>query len=344
MTGSLARRPVTSATTASGPWLLSERADFWVASAGGGALLIVLALVLLGRGDRELSVADVLLGELHLGATYDAIVRRRLWRRMPLDVVAMPLAIVVATYVLLLNDGALLVTTAILYVGAWHRGRQSLGIARHYQRRAGGPVSSLHRWLLPTSCYLPMMAAVAYYTSTAATHEGQAFHGLSLDAEVLWGLASGAGASVVAYLVWTIGRTAAPGSGRQNSIGHAVVVHPGERWLVLANALGFGSAYVLGAWTSSFVLVLAIHHEVQYLYFTYALARRADVPGAERVAREVRRLSRFTLWPAVGLTSWVMCTVSGLGVLDPFLSAGLLGHYWLDGRIWTARARRPVRP
>lgn len=164
-----------SATFPYGPWLLSERADFWVASAGGGAFLIVIAVVLLWRGDRELSAADVLLGELHLGATYEAIVRRRLWRRMPLDVVAIPLGIVAVTCILLLTDGALIVTTAILYLGAWHRGRQSLGIARHYQQRAGGPVSSLHCWLLPTSFYLPMMAAVAYYTSTAETHEGAAF-------------------------------------------------------------------------------------------------------------------------------------------------------------------------
>jgi hypothetical protein len=320
-----------SATSLCGPWLLSERADFWVASAGGGALLIVIALVLLWRGDRELSAADVLLGELHLGATYDAIVRRRLWRRMPLDVLAIPVAIGVVTYFLMLNDGALLVTTAILYFGAWHRGRQSLGIARHYQRRAGGPVSSLHRWLLPTSFYLPMIAAVAYYTSTAGTHEGAAFHALSLGPELLWWLASGAAASVVAYLLCTTGRTA------------GAAIHPCEQWLVLANALGFGSAYVLGAWSSSFVLVLAIHHEVQYLYFTYALARRADADAAQGVTWEVRRLARFAVWPAIGLTSWAMCTVAGLGVLEPLLTAGLLGHYWLDSRIWTARARRPAR-
>ena len=75
------------------PWLLSERADFWIVSAGGGALLIVLALLLLWWGDRELSAADIVLGELHLGATYEVVVRRRLWRRMPLDVLAIPLAI-----------------------------------------------------------------------------------------------------------------------------------------------------------------------------------------------------------------------------------------------------------
>jgi len=306
-------------------WLLSERADFWVVTAGGGVFLIVMALVLLGLGDRELSMADLLLGELHLGATYDAIVRRRLWRRMPIDVLAIPLAILVASYLLLLNDGALLVTTVILYFGAWHRGRQSLGIARYYQRRAGSPVSSLHRGLLSTAFYLPMIAAVAYYTSTAPTHEGEPFHGLSLGPEVLWTLACAAAVSVVAYLVWTTGRA------------EAARVHPCERWLVLANTLGFGSAYVLGAWASSFILVLAIHHEVQYLYFTYAVTRRAQAPGEQP---EVRRLARFALWPTIGLTSWAICKASGLAALEPFLTAGLLGHYWLDGRIWTSRARR----
>ena len=57
-------------------------------------------------------------------------------------------------------------------------------------------------------------------------------------------------------------------------------VHPAERWLVLANAVAFGSAYVAGAWSAAFILVLALHHEVQYLYFTYALVRQADGTGA----------------------------------------------------------------
>jgi hypothetical protein len=306
-------------------WLLSERADFWVVSAGGASLLVVMALVLFWHGARELNAADLLLSELHLGATYEAIVRRRLWRRMPLDVLAVPLAIVVATYALELNGWTRLVTTAILYLGAWHRGRQNLGIARHYQRRAGGPVSRWHRWLLLAAFYLPMIAAVAYFTATSPTHEGEPFHGLPLHPAILWGLGILAAASVVAYLGWTIGRTG---------------VHPGERWLVLAHAMAFGSAYVLGAWTVSFVLVLAVHHEVQYLYFTYAVARRAGADRGQGVAAELRRLAHFAVWPAIGLASWAACTFSGAAVLLPFLTAGLLGHYWLDGRIWTARARR----
>jgi hypothetical protein len=90
----------------------------------------------------------------------------------------------------------------------------------------------------------------------------------------------------------------------------------------------------------SFVLVLAIHHEVQYLYFTYAVARKAEIPGGPAFVPEIRRLARFAVWPAIGLASWAACAYSGIEALQPFLIAGLLGHYWLDGRIWTARARR----
>jgi hypothetical protein len=300
-----------------------------------------LGLVLLWHGSRELDAADVLLSELHLGATYDAIVRRRLWRRMPLDVLAVPLAIVAATYALVLNGWPLLVTTTILYLGAWHRGRQNLGIARYYQRRVGGPVSSRHWWLLQAAFYLPMIAGVAYYTSTSPTHEGEAFHGLSLEPGILWGLGVMAAASIAVYLGWTIGRTATLVEGPRAAPGRpAAVVHPGERWLVLANAAAFGSAYVLGAWTASFVLVLALHHEVQYLYFTYALARRDESSRGQGLFPELRRLARFAVWPAIGLASWAVCAFSGFDALLPFLTGGLLGHYWLDGRIWTARARR----
>ena len=322
-------------------WLFSERADFWLATAGGGTLLVVMGLVLVWHGDRELDMADLLLSELHLGATYDAIVRRRLWYRMPVDVLLVPLAILAATYALLLNGWPVLLTTTILYLGAWHRGRQSLGIARYYQRAAGGPAPAHHRWLLAMAFYAPMVAALAYYTSTAPAHEGEAFHGLSLDSGILWGLGGLAVASVAGYLAWTVGRTAAIGAGPETSAGRAaLVVHPGERWLVLANALAFGSAYVLGAWTVSFVLVLAVHHEVQYLYFTYAMARRDEKSGRRGLVPELRRLVRFAVWPAIGLASWAACTFSGVDALLPFLTAGLLAHYWLDGRIWTARARR----
>ena len=102
-------------------------------------LVLAIALVLQWHGDRELGMADLLLAELHLGATYDAVVRGRLWRHMPVEVVAVPLAITAATYALMFGGGSVLVTTAVLYLAAWHRGRQNLGIARYYHSHYRAP-------------------------------------------------------------------------------------------------------------------------------------------------------------------------------------------------------------
>ena len=95
------RRPATCGSSPSA-------ADFWVACAGGASLLVAMGLALLLLGDRQLSAADLLLSELHLGATYDAVWRRRLWRRMPFDVFVVPLAILVATYALAMSDRPLI--------------------------------------------------------------------------------------------------------------------------------------------------------------------------------------------------------------------------------------------
>ena len=148
----------------------------------------------------------------------------------------------------------------------------------------------------------------------------------SLDVAILWGFGALAIASLVAYLAYTVRCRGC--------------VHPGERWLVVANALAFGSAYVLGAWTVSFILVLALHHEVQYLYFTYAMARRSSVERLPDRRAELQLIASFAVWPIIGLASWAACKFSDLPWLAPFLVGGLLCHYWLDSRIWTARARR----
>ncbi len=304
-------------------WLLTETGDFWFVCAGGGVLLIALALALHWLGDRQLGAADIILGELHLGATYDAVIRNRLWRRMHWEVIAVPLCILAATYALMLGGYEIWVTTAALYFAAWHRGRQNLGIARYYQARSGGALSAWHSGLFQAAIYSPMIAGVAYFTSTSPTHEGDEYVGLWLDDEILWMLGSFAIASVAAYFAY--------------AMRHRERVHAGERSLVAANAIAFGSAYVLGAWTVGFVLVLALHHEIQYLYFTYAIARK---PAPVGTRSDFRFLASFAFWPLVGLATWAVCKFSELEILVPFLVGGLLCHYWLDSRIWTARARR----
>src|SRR5262249_21754293 len=92
-------------------WLISERADFWLASAGAsGGLWAGLALIVFG-GDRELDWIDLVFSELHLGATYGEIIGGRLWRRLPADVLVVPLGILAATYVLAINSQWVLLTS-----------------------------------------------------------------------------------------------------------------------------------------------------------------------------------------------------------------------------------------
>lgn len=307
-------------------WLISRRGDFWLACAGGGSLLLAMALVLRWYGDRELDAADLLLSELHLGATYDAVIRGRLWRRMPFDVVAIPLAIVAATFAFMLGEQTTVITTVALYLAAWHRGRQNFGIARFYQVRMGGAYSTAHELLFRAAIYMPMAAGVAYFTNTSFLHEGQQYLSLDIDPEFIRALGMLAVASLVAYVAFTVR--------------HREHFHPGERWLVLANALAFGSAYVLGAWSVSFILVLVVHHEVQYLYFTYAMARQSVSPRLGAITAELKLMASFVVWPAIGLAIWALSQRSEAAWLPAFLMSGLLCHYWLDGRIWTKRARR----
>ncbi len=215
-----------------------------------------------------------MLSEFHLGATYDAILRRRLWHHRQFDVLLIPLVILVLTYAFSLGGQTILLTSIAMYAAVWHRGRQSLGVARFYQRGMGGPVSRTHEVLFRGAIYLPMLAAVLAYTQLAPEeYEGEPYIALSVGAEITWTVGLGAVLWVIAYFAWTLRQSRAdrvtftPGKTE-------IRIHPGEWWVVLAHGVAFGSGYVLGASNVSFLLVLAVHHEVQYLYFTYAMARR----------------------------------------------------------------------
>ena len=122
-------------------------------------MLAALAVIAL-YGDRELDWLDLVFSELHLGATYGAIVRRRLWRHRQVDVLVVPLAILALTYAFSMSGQTMLLTSIAMYAAVWHRGRQSLGVARFYQRGMGGPVSRAHHWLFRGAIYLPMVAGM----------------------------------------------------------------------------------------------------------------------------------------------------------------------------------------
>jgi hypothetical protein len=145
------------------PWLFSRRADFWLACGGAPVGLVAAMVLIFLHGDRELDALDFVLSEFHLGATYDAVIRRRLWRHRQVDVVVVPLVILALTYVFSLSGQTILLTSIAMYAAVWHRGRQSFGVARFYQRGVGGPVSRTHDVLFRGAIYLPMFAAALAY-------------------------------------------------------------------------------------------------------------------------------------------------------------------------------------
>jgi len=341
-------------------WLLSRRADFWLACGGASLGLLAAILVIFCHGDREFDALDFVLSEFHLGATYDAVLRRRLWRHRRVDVLLIPLLILLLTYALSMGGQTILLTSIAMYAAVWHRGRQSLGVARFYQRQVGGPVSRAHDVLFRGAIYLPMLAGALAYTHLAPTdYEGKPYFALDGGAEITSLIGFAAAFWVIAYFVFMRSQThnGRLGSAHQTRGLH---VHPGEYWVVLAHAIAFGSAYALGASNASFLLVLAVHHEVQYLYFTYAMVRRRESFRTVHTAAidpatkdldlrlscedgrglriELKRAATFLVWPVIGFVGAVVGGWSELEWLAPLGMGGLFCHYWLDGRIWTRQS------
>jgi hypothetical protein len=336
--------------------LFSCRADFWLASGGASLGLLAASLLLFLRGDRELDALDIVLSELHLGATYHAIVQRRLWRKRRGDVVVVPIAILALTYWLSMSGQTILLTSIAMYAAVWHRGRQNFGVARFYQRAIGGPTSRTHDILFRGAIYLPMFAAMFAYTHLSPTeYDGELYMALSLGAEITAMLGFAALLWVLVYLIWTLRQNRSESLiAASEDVGS--LVHPGERWIVLSHATAFGSAYALGASHPSFLLALAVHHEVQYLYFTYAMSRRSatnhngsqtcgDATTAVGISETSRRAGSesrtelqhagyFMIWPVIGFSGAMAGGWLELEWLAPLGMGGLFCHYWLDARIW----------
>jgi hypothetical protein len=286
--------------------------------------------------------------------------RRQLWRNRRVDVLLIPLFILTLTYSLSLGGQTNLLTSVAMYTAVWHRGRQSLGVARFYQRGMGGPVSRAHDRLFRGAIYLPMLAALLAYTHLAPLeYEGEPYLALGLGAEMTSIVGFAAALWVVVYLAWTLWNSR--GERLTFGPGNALIqVHPGEWWVVLAHAVAFGSAYVLGASNASFLLVLAVHHEVQYIYFAYAMARRptelhamtrtgidpelknsdsrASIATGRKFRTEIEHATSFAVWPVIGFAGAIAGGWLELGWLAPLGMGGLFCHYWLDGRIWTKQS------
>lgn len=305
-------------------WLINKELDSVLVTKGSVIWVCVLSLVLFVRGDSELDIIDLVLSEFHLGATYDAIIRRKLYKTIPWEILFVPILIVAVTYILIDGGREIMVTTLLAYASIWHRGRQDFGVAAFYQKSAGGVVSSLHQSLFKGAIYLPMIAAVLFYTSYhPREYEGYPYYALPVGNWVAIGFGVVTLLWVVAYFIYVVPRAQ---------------VHRGEIWVVLSHILAFASAYVFGAWSAGFILVLGIHHEIQYMYFAYAIAKKRNKKPLIGVVAESKFFLLFLLWPIFGFISAMAQNRANIDWLYPLWVAVLICHYWLDSRIWNRRA------
>ena len=91
-----------------------------------------------------------------------------------------------------------------MYAAIWHRGRQSLGIARSFISARPAGQSPLHSRLFGGAIYMPMAAAIFVRGYLAPeNYEGEPYYAISAGTEIAWGLGLLAFSWVVAYLVWT---------------------------------------------------------------------------------------------------------------------------------------------
>jgi hypothetical protein len=65
----------------------------------------------------------------------------------------------------------------------------------------------------------------------------------------------------------------------------------------------------------------------------------ASCKDGSALRAEAGHATSFLVWPVIGFTGAIVGGWSQLEWLAPLGMGGLFCHYWLDGRIWTRRAR-----
>ena len=173
-----------------------------------------------------------------------------------------------------------------------------------------------------------MIAGVLYFTNTSPLHEERSTWASTLDPGLLFGARRArpdvrrglSGVRVAAPRADSSGRTMARG-GERARVRQRVRARRVER--VVHPRAGRAPR---GA-------VPLLHVRDGAASTTAALGTALQSRAAP--ARVVRGLAA-----ASALASWVVCQRLEADWVPPFLMGGLLCHYWLDGRIWTSRARQ----
>ena len=256
----------------------------------------------------------------------------------------LPLIVLTAVVLACLAFGSWILTTVYLYWQWWHYTRQSYGISRIYQRRAGLNNDLLHKLVIYA------LPAWGILHRSAQAPEQFLFTEVRVVPVPFW-LESVAGALTLVVLGWWILRTT-----RDWFFGNLAVAHT----LYLASHLVvFGVGYLAIDNINHGWLVLTIWHNCQYIFTVWMFNNnrfKGKVDSKHWFLSYISQNSKVATYLAVCLVlstvayaalqyslGWIaLATATALPLFAMVFQAINFHHYVVDAVIWKVR-KKPIR-
>ena len=256
----------------------------------------------------------------------------------------LPLIVLAAVVVACIAIGSWLLTTVYLYWQWWHYTRQSYGVSRIYQRRAGLNNDLLHKLVIYA---LPVWGILH---RSAQAPEQFLFTEVRVVPVPIW-LESVAGTFAVAVLGWWILRTIRDWFSNNLSVAHTLYL---SSHLVI-----FGVGYLAIENINHGWLVLTIWHNCQYILTVWMFNNnrfKNKVDSKHRFLSYISQNSKVATYLAVCLLlstvvyatlqyslGWIaIATATSLPLFAIVFQAINFHHYVVDALIWKVR-RKPIQ-
>ena len=323
-------------------WLINKQAD----------LVFVVGLTVIGLAAAAAVVVNAalfpvilfwnlwLLGYHHVISTYTRLLSDANARRENKVLLTwVPALVFVAVTLIAIYVGVWAITTTYLYWQWWHYTRQSWGVSRVYERKAGVTLAENPRMVQLTFYALPLWGIL---WRSSQQHED--FIGISLvSVPVPFAVTHAVGGFAVALLVWLAASRIRAWKAGELPVAHTLYLV--SHFVIFAMGYGLIDDITTG-W-----LAINIWHNAQYIGFVWYYNNQRFAGGENPEARILSKLSQTSRFPAymaacIFLTTVVYITAQNtIAVVVPAIivfQALNFHHYIVDSFIWKVR-KKPMQ-
>ena len=256
----------------------------------------------------------------------------------------LPLLVLSAVVLACIAFGGWILTTVYLYWQWWHYTRQSYGVSRIYQRRAGLDNDLLHKLVIYA------LPAWGILHRSAQAPEQFLFTEVRVVPVPLW-LVSFAGSLTLLVLGWWITRTIRDWFSNHLSVAHTLYL--------LSHLVIFGVGYLAIDNINQGWLVLTIWHNCQYIFTVWMFNNnrfKGKVDSKHRFLSYISQNNKVVTYLSVCLLlstvayaglqyslGWIaVATATSLPLFAIVFQAINFHHYVVDAVIWKVR-RKPIQ-